>query len=270
MRKGWAGTFIVLIVALSVFIAAPRLAYADNPIAPYTLDLKVIDWSTQVTSNFGVGLFDFFDPSESWTTGMLGGDARWYMTGRLGLHVNYMGGNEGGIVFGVPCAGPDTGAESCSGSDHVWSGDVFYDLTAHGPDTGSLRIFTGYGELQMNQSQTFTGEFGGTFTTTATSNGFRYGLDFSLPLGKSNFALTGGYAWYPSNSTTASVSETGFNPVSMSGSAPARDYQLGLEWASPTGLTAGVGYRWASADSGINGIAPLSFQGAFVDLGYRF
>lgn len=236
------------VAALLLLVSIPSLAEA------YTLELKGIYWpATPTVTETGA-------PSGGWNTSAVGGDLRLFLPTHWGVHLQYATGTEGAWIGSFSTA--------TSGTDTVYSGDLFYEWRLRGPtgvgSTLDLRTFAGYGQLQA--STTFPAPTG---QRTFTSNGVRVGADFVLPLPRTNLAVQGGVAWYPSNSTTLTV-----GGATQTSNAQAWDYTLSVQYTDPRGWLIEGGYRWITADTGpitLNS-CPCSarVQGPFFALGFRW
>jgi hypothetical protein len=191
-----------------------------------TSELKLDLWPTTYTVTAVNG-------SGSHIADFIGLDYRWTGPLHFGVHLRGDIANESnwsGTLF----------AGATSGSDSIWSGDLFY---AWGLPAGTVRFFGGYGGSQT--STTFAG-----ITQTLTASGFRVGADAGFPIRATPISINGSVAWYPSTSNT--LNTAGFTTTA---SGDAEDYSATFQYNWAHGWLAELGYRWYNRSWGAS-IAP--------------
>ena len=238
--------------------------------AAASVELKLNYWSA--TSNVSGVYLDPQLPS-NWTTQFWGGDFRWTSdASHWGIHLKYDTGSEGSW-------GGALGREAAegflrSGTDTVWSGDVFYAWTL---SSATVRGFVGYGNMQ----QTWNFNIRGTSLWEAwQANGYRVGADATIPIRNSNFAFNASAAWYPSlNSTFSEGIPNVFSFSRSISGGTASDLSASIQYTWPQGWLVEGGYRWVTENipqASVGGVpafpgpATFTMNGPFFAVGYHW
>lgn len=212
------------------------------------LELKLNYWPAMSSWSFNVGT------TGAWNTQYWGGDLRWTSNAGWGVHLKYDTGSESGwngywgTVLGTT-----------SGTDTVWSGDIFY---AWHIGSAVFRPFVGYGHIEFNNNDPGFGN------VDLTATGYRVGADVAIPI-TGGFSLNANAAWYPSNSEAFSD-----ELISSSGSGTAFEGGASVQYTWPAGWLVEAGYRWIHSDtSTLGGTAcpcVLQSNGPVFAVGYRW